>query len=59
MMRINLLKPYKLRNYIEARQLKAIQEDSMTLEFITWLAWANEMADWYDPLIHKPDALLD
>lgn len=40
MMRINLLKPYKLRNYIEARQLKAIQEDSMTLEFITWLAWA-------------------
>lgn len=52
-------KALQLRNYIEARQLKAIQEDSMTTEFITWLAWANEKADWYDPLIDKPDALLD
>jgi len=39
--------------------VKAIKNINFTEEIITWLEWANQKADWYDPLIEKEDELLE
>ena len=48
-----------LRNYIKEVKVKAIKNINFTEEIITWLEWANQKADWYDPLIEKEDELLE
>jgi hypothetical protein len=45
-----------LRAYIYAREQYAIANNLMTEEFVCWLVWAREKADWYDPFINKKDA---
>ena len=52
-------KAVKLRNYINRLEEKAITSDSITEEFYTWLKWAKDKIDWYDPLIMKQDELLE
>jgi hypothetical protein len=46
------------RNFIKAREQKAISENNLTEELINWLKWANDKADWYDPLVASEDELL-
>ncbi|MCF6222909.1 MAG: hypothetical protein L3J34_04185 [Flavobacteriaceae bacterium] len=48
-----------LRNYIEEIEVKAIKKNNLTEELKNWLRWANQKADWYDPLVEKEDELLE
>lgn len=52
-------KAVDLRNYIEAIEMSAKKNNSITSELKSWLIWANKKVDWYDPLIEKEDELLD
>ena len=48
-----------IRQYIEASKQKAIDTNSLTPEKKEWINWATDKADWLDPLINKPDEILD
>ena len=48
-----------IRQYIEARKQNAIDTNTLTSEKQEWINWANDKADWLDPLINKPDEILD
>ncbi|NEW79638.1 MAG: hypothetical protein GZ086_09515 [Gelidibacter sp.] len=48
-----------IRNYIEAKKQKAVNNNNLTPETQEWINWANDKADWLDPLINKPDDILD
>lgn len=48
-----------IRQYIEASKQKAIDTNSLTPEKQEWINWATDKADWLDPLINKPDEILD
>ncbi|MFC6877716.1 hypothetical protein ACFQZF_08315 [Flavobacterium myungsuense] len=48
-----------IRQYIEAVQQKAINANNLTPEKQEWINWANDKADWVDPLINKPNDILD
>ena len=48
-----------IRQYIEARKQKAIETNTLTPDKQEWLKWAADKADWLDPLINKPDDILD
>jgi hypothetical protein len=48
-----------IRQYIEAERQKAINTNDLTLETQEWINWATDKADWIDPLINKPDEILD
>ncbi len=48
-----------IRQYIEAVKQKAINTNSLTPEKQEWINWATNKADWVDPLINKPDEILD
>jgi hypothetical protein len=48
-----------IRQYIEAERQKSISEECLTIEKQEWLKWANDKADWLDPLINKMDEILD
>lgn len=48
-----------IRQYIEAVKQKAINTDRQTPEKQEWINWANDKADWLDPLINKPDEIMD
>jgi hypothetical protein len=48
-----------IRQYIEARKQNAIDTNTLTPEKQEWINWATDKADWLDPLINKPDELLD
>lgn len=52
-------KTVEIRNYIQAVETNAIKTNTLTPELIEWIKWANNKADWYDPLIQKEDDLLD
>lgn len=47
-----------LRNYLDANENNAIQNDNLTEEKIKWFEWARKKADWYDPEIEAEDELL-
>lgn len=47
-----------LREYIDQIDQKAISGNSLTEEMQSWLEWARGKADWFDPLINKPDEWL-
>lgn len=48
-----------IRQYIEAEKQKAINTNNLTPEKREWINWANDKADWLDPLINKHDDILD
>jgi Ulp1 family protease len=48
-----------IRQYIEAVKEKAINTNNLTPEKQEWINWATDKADWLDPLINKPDVILD
>jgi hypothetical protein len=52
-------KTLKIRQYIEATKQNAVDTTSLTAEKQEWIDWANDKADWLDPLINKPDDILD
>ena len=45
--------------YIEAKKEKAQNENTLDQETQEWINWANDKADWIDPLINKKDEILD
>lgn len=48
-----------IRKYIEAKKEKAQNENTLDQETQEWINWANDKADWIDPLINKKDEILD
>ena len=48
-----------IRQYIEAEKQNAISKNDLTPEKQEWINWATAKADWLDPLINKPDDILD
>lgn len=48
-----------IRQYIEAVKQKAINTNNLSPEKQEWINWANDKVDWIDPLINKPDDILD
>lgn len=52
-------KALSIRKYLEAEKQYAIQNDCLSPKKQEWLKWANDKADWLDPLINKPDEILD
>lgn len=48
-----------IRQYIKAEKQKAINTNNLTAEKQEWINWANDKADWLDPLINKHDDILD
>ena len=48
-----------IREYIKTVEAKAIENEPLTDELKDWIQWANNKADWYDPLINGDDPLLD
>ncbi|WP_338645027.1 hypothetical protein V5J73_08640 [Flavobacterium sp. KS-LB2] len=48
-----------IRKYIDAKKEKAQNENTLDQETQEWINWANDKADWLDPLINKPDDILD
>ncbi len=57
--RIKHEKEEKIRNYINAVEKNAIDQNNLTIELKNWISWAKEKTDWYDPLINKYDELLN
>ena len=47
------------RNFIEAKEQKAIKENNLTDDIKEWIKWAKEKADWFDPFTNKEDELLN
>ena len=47
-----------IRKYIEAKKEKAQNENTLDQETQEWINWANDKADWLDPLLPKSDELL-
>ena len=47
-----------LKNFITAIENKAIKENTLSEELSNWIKWANDKADWFDPLVNKNDDLL-
>ncbi len=47
-----------LREYIIAIEEKNKRERKLSNELKEWIEWANQKADWYDPLVNKEDPLL-
>lgn len=48
-----------IRKYIEAKKEIAQKENTLDQETQEWINWASDKADWLDPLINKPDDILD
>ena len=48
-----------IRKYLEAEKQFAMQNDCLSPKKQEWLNWANDKADWLDPLINKSDEILD
>jgi hypothetical protein len=48
-----------IREYIKAEHKRAVDKNNLTPEKIEWIKWANDKADWLDPLINKTDSILD
>lgn len=55
---INLAEDYRIaceiRNYINAIS----SHNSLSSEMKDWIKWANEKADWFDPIIDREDEIL-
>ncbi|WP_187269604.1 hypothetical protein [Flagellimonas hymeniacidonis] len=53
----NYKKAESIRAFLCAKKNKLIKEKSLTLKVNEWLKWAEDKADWLDPLIDKNDDL--
>lgn len=47
-----------LRNYLKSIEINAKKKNNLSVELKNWLIWANNKADWYDPLLEREDELL-
>lgn len=60
---VELSKQYSLsrliREYINAEYERAVDKNNLTPEKMEWIKWANDKADWLDPVINKTDDILD
>jgi hypothetical protein len=54
-----LHKANTIREYVKAVEEKANKENNLTEKVKEWIKWANNKADWYDPLIDLEDKLLN
>lgn len=52
-------KAVDMRNYIKQIENNAIKENKLSEELSTWIKWAFDKANWYDPLTDKKDDILD
>jgi hypothetical protein len=52
-------KAVDMRNYIKQIENNAIKENKLSEELSNWIKWANDKADWHDPLTDKKDDILD
>lgn len=52
-------KAVDMRNYIKQIENNAIKDNNLSEELINWIKWANNKADWYDPITRKQDELLN
>ena len=52
-------KANNLRNYINEVETKSLANNNNSEELKTWLEWARNKADWYDPFIAREDELLN
>ena len=48
-----------IRGYISSVENKAHESGNVDDEIRTWLIWAKEKVDWYDPLVNRKDDTLD
>jgi hypothetical protein len=60
---VDLSKKYNqsllIREYIKAEHKNAVSKNNLTPEKLEWIKWANDKANWLDPLINKVDDILD
>ncbi len=47
-----------LRNYVDKVEILSIERNTLTDELKSWITWARQKADWYDPLVKSEDELL-
>ncbi|MEI6062629.1 MAG: hypothetical protein WCR72_18140 [Bacteroidota bacterium] len=47
-----------MRDYIKAVEEKAVEKSGLTDEVQSWLRWANDKVDWYDPLVNNEKHLI-
>lgn len=52
-------KAVNMRNYIKQIENNAIRDNNLSEELTNWINWANNKADWYDPITRKEDELLN
>lgn len=52
-------KAVDMRNYIKQIENNAIRDNNLSEELTNWITWANNKADWYDPITRKQDELLN
>ena len=52
-------KAVDIRNYIKQVENNAIKDNNLSEELTNWINWANNKADWYDPITRKEDELLN
>jgi len=52
-------KSVDIRNYIKQIEKNAIKDNNLSEELTNWINWANNKADWYDPITRKEDELLN
>lgn len=52
-------KALDIRNYIKQVENNAIKDNNLSEELTNWINWANNKADWYDPITRKVDELLN
>ncbi|SEG52410.1 hypothetical protein, partial [Flavobacterium urumqiense] len=52
-------KAVDMRNYIKQIENNAIKDNNLSEKLTNWINWANNKADWYDPITRKEDELLN
>nr|WP_315203724.1 hypothetical protein [uncultured Flavobacterium sp.] len=52
-------KAVDMRNYIKQIEANAIKQKNLSEELSSWIKWAFDKADWFDPLTDKKDDILD
>ena len=52
-------KAVDIRNYIKQVENNAIKDNNLSEELTNWINWANNKADWYDPITKKEDEILN
>lgn len=48
-----------IRTFLRAQEAFALEAGALSDQQLTYLAWARAKANWLDPLVAQPDAILD